>query len=202
MSGPTPGRGPVQPGGGSFDTIEDRDCGPADYARACVICFVRGLHGPQRPEHAVYARRAACFVSVKKHGELRGCIGTLEPAQPDLAHEIPRNAYAAAFQDPRFPPIAEDELEAITCSVDVLSGSEPCTVADLDPLCYGVIVSAGWRRGVLLPALEGVDEAPLQVAIALQKGGISQDEPFDVQRFTVARYREGDRPRADDEVDV
>ena len=177
------------------------DVGPADYARACVSCFVRGLHAPRLPQHPVYAQRAACFVSIKKQGELRGCIGTLEPAEADLAHEIARNAYAAAFQDPRFPPVAEGELEAITCSVDVLSGSECCEVTDLDPRCYGVIVSVGWRRGVLLPALDGVDDVRLQVDIALQKGGISPDEAFDVRRFTVKRYREGDDPRADGEGD-
>ncbi len=176
--------------------------GPADYAHACVDRFVRGLRRPSQPSDPLYESRAACFVSLKKHGELRGCIGTLEPAEPDLAAEIPRNAYSAAFQDPRFPPVREDELDAIACSVDVLSESEPCSLDELDPQLYGVIVACGWRRGVLLPALQGVDDGAPQVSLALQKAGSAADEPFEVRRFTVTRYREGDRPRAAAGADV
>jgi AmmeMemoRadiSam system protein A len=181
-----------EPGGSGNVSAHSSVCGPADYARVCVECFARGKRPPEPPQAPVYALRSACFVSLKKHGELRGCIGTLEPAEPDLGHEIPRNAYAAAFRDPRFPPVRVDELDALACSVDVLSPSEPCGVDDLDPQRYGVIVSSGRRRGVLLPALEGVRDVPTQLSIALQKAGIAPDEDFDVQRFTVARYHEGD----------
>ena len=200
------GPGSPQPAGAPEQTDDLSDWGPADYALACVDRFVRGLRPPPPPDQHFYAIRAACFVSLKKQGELRGCIGTLEPAEPDLGREIPRNAYCAAFQDPRFPPVGEDELEALVCSVDVLSPSEECGIGDLDAQLYGVIVSCGVRRGVLLPALLGVDDVATQLAIALQKAGISRDDPFDVRRFTVARYREGDRPAPDvagagDEVD-
>ena len=168
--------------------------GPADYARACVGCYVAGRHAPQAPDAPLYARRAACFVTLKKHGELRGCIGTLEPAATTLGAEIAQNARSSALRDPRFPPVSAEEYDALTFSVDVLSPSEPCALADLDPMHWGVIVQAGGRRGVLLPALEGIDTVQAQVAIARQKAGISADEPFDVQRFTVVRYREGDPP--------
>jgi uncharacterized protein len=168
--------------------------GPADYARACVRRFVARHSASPPPEHPFYACRAACFVTLKKYGELRGCIGTLEPAEPDLGCEIARNARSAAFQDPRFPPVGEDELEVLVCSVDVLSPSEECDLADLDPAKYGVIVSRGPRRGVLLPDLGGVDTVGQQVGIALQKAGMRPDEPFRVQRFTVTRFREGDAP--------
>ena len=167
--------------------------GPADYARACVESMVRGRPTPAPPGSEVFAPRAACFVSIKKLGELRGCIGTLAPAEPDLAQEIARNASSAAFHDPRFPPVSEDELAALTYSVDVLSPSEPATAAELDPAEYGVIVTAGFRRGVLLPDLPGVDTVARQVAIALQKAGISPDEEFAIERFTVTRYRESSR---------
>ena len=168
--------------------------GPAEYARACVRRLVARRSAPPAPDHPYYARRAACFVTLKMHGELRGCIGTLEPAEPDLGGEIARNAHSAAFQDPRFPPVEEDELEALVCSVDVLGDSEECELADLDPAEYGVIVSAGLRRGVLLPDLTGVGSVGQQVGIALQKAGIRADEPFRMQRFTVTRFREGDAP--------
>jgi AmmeMemoRadiSam system protein A len=168
--------------------------GPADYARVCVHRLVARHDAPPPPEHPFYARRAACFVTLKKYGELRGCIGTLEPAEADLGREIARNAHSAAFHDPRFPPVGEDELEVLVCSVDVLSPSEECDLADLDPAMYGVIVSWGPRRGVLLPDLGGVDTVGQQVGIALQKAGILPEEPFRVQRFTVTRFREGDAP--------
>lgn len=155
---------------------------------------------PPPGEHSFFRRRAACFVSLKKHGELRGCIGTLEPAAADLGAEIARNARSAAFHDPRFHRVRADELAELACSVDVLSPSAPCAAADLDPSVYGVIVLAGFRRGVLLPDLQGVDTAQQQLDIALQKAGIGPGEAFTLERFTVTRYREGEPPR-DDAVD-
>ncbi len=166
-----------------------------------------GRPAPAPPEEPLYRQPAACFVTLKKHGELRGCIGTLEPAEESLGDEIVRNARSSAMHDPRFPRVTADECEALTCSVDVLGESESCELADLDPDRYGVIVQAGGRRGVLLPALAGVDTVAVQVGIALQKAGIAADEPFDVRRFTVTRYRLGDdlgsEPGAlDDEADA
>ena len=174
--------------------------GPADYARACVQCCVLGRPPQSPPAHPFFSRRAACFVTLKKHGELRGCIGTLEPAAADLGAEIARNARSAAFHDPRFHRVRADELPEITCSVDVLSLSESCERDDLDPSVYGVIVLAGVRRGVLLPNLQGVDTVDQQVDIALQKAGIGRGEAFTVERFTVTRCHEGEPPR-DDGVD-
>jgi len=165
--------------------------GPADYARRCIEAFVARRPAPPAPDDPLYATVAACFCSLKKHGELRGCIGTLTPAEPSLADEIARNAWAAAFRDPRFPPVGADELAALTYSVDVLSPSEPCERADLDPLRYGVIVVAGARRGVLLPDLPGVDTIERQLDIALQKAGIEPASPFAIARFTVRRFGEG-----------
>jgi AmmeMemoRadiSam system protein A len=181
----------VAPEGGSVQ-------GPADYALACVAAHVTGRRVPDPPDHPVYIRPAACFVSLKEHGDLRGCIGTLEPAEASLGREIVRNARSAALHDPRFFRVRPEELAQLTCSVDVLSPSEPCSPADLDPTVFGVIVRCGMRRGVLLPDLDGIDTVEQQVAIALQKAGILPTEPYDVERFTVTRYREDDPPRADD----
>ncbi len=173
--------------------------GPADYAFSCVCSYVAGGRAPAAPGLAFYGRRAACFVTLKKRGELRGCIGTLEPAEASLEREIARNAQASALRDPRFPPVAGDEVEALTCSVDVLSPSEPCGLEDLDPRVFGVIVESGHRRGVLLPALEGIDTVDRQVGVALQKAGIAPGDGFDVRRFRVTRYRQGD-PALDADV--
>ena len=164
---------------------------PADYARACVESFVGGRPAPPAPAGALYGGSAACFCSIKKHGELRGCIGTLAPASPCLADEIARNAFAAAFRDPRFPPIDAGELEALSYTVDVLSPCEPCACDELDPRRYGVIVSAGGRRGVLLPDLDGIDTVERQLAVALQKAGIASGAEYGVERFTVRRFGEG-----------
>jgi AmmeMemoRadiSam system protein A len=168
--------------------------GPADYALSCVGSYVAGGRAPEPPADPFYERRAACFVTLKKRGELRGCIGTLEPAEASLGWEIARNAQSSALRDPRFPPVTPDECDALTCSVDVLSPSEPCGVDDLDPRRWGVIVEAGPRRGVLLPALEGIDTVDAQVSIALQKAGIARGQAYDVRRFLVIRYRQGDPP--------
>jgi len=134
--------------------------------------------------------RAGTFVSIHlKDGSLRGCIGTVEPTQDNIAEEIVHNAIAAATRDPRFPPITPHELDSLDISVDVLTPAEPVeSIADLDPQRYGVIVQRGWRRGLLLPALEGVDTAERQVEIARLKAGIGADEPVQLFRFEVKRY--------------
>lgn len=169
---------------------EGEELGPAEYARACVENLVCGAPVPPAPPGAPFAERSACFVSIKEAGELRGCIGTLTPSQTDLGEEIAHNAFAAAMRDPRFAPVCREELPGLSYSVDVLSTPEPCTIDDLDPSCYGVIVACGFRRGVLLPDLPGVDTVARQVTIALRKAGIGLEEPYDVERFTVSRYRE------------
>jgi MEMO1 family protein len=164
---------------------------PAAYARACVEALVGGRPAPPPPADDPYESRAACFVSIKTHkGDLRGCIGTLTPCEPCLGDEIVRNAYAAAFSDPRFYPVRPAELGDLVYSVDVLSDSEPTTLDGLDPARFGVIVSRGHRRGVLLPDLPTVTTVDRQVSIALQKAGIADDEDYELARFTVQRFRE------------
>jgi AmmeMemoRadiSam system protein A len=133
--------------------------------------------------------RAGAFVSLKKKGELRGCIGTFMPVRESLAQEIVENAISAATRDPRFPPVREDELEDLDISVDVLSEPEPVPDESyLDPKVYGVIVKRGSRVGLLLPDLEGVDTVEEQLRIAKAKAGIYPDEPVEIYRFTVERH--------------
>lgn len=135
------------------------------------------------------SQKAGVFVSLKKHGQLRGCIGTFLPMSENVALETIRNAIAAATQDPRFSPVEEDELDALVCSVDVLTPPEKVETADdLDPRKYGVVVTSGGRKGLLLPDLEGVDTVEEQLRIAKMKAGILPHEKADVFRFTVHRY--------------
>jgi len=133
--------------------------------------------------------RAGAFVSLHKGAALRGCIGTIEPTQPTLAHEVIANAISAASRDPRFAPLTPDELGELDISVDVLEPAEPISSLDeLDPTTYGVIVERGRRRGLLLPDLEGIDTPQQQVNIALRKAWITPDEPYRMYRFRVTRY--------------
>lgn len=136
-------------------------------------------------------QEAGVFVSLKIDGQLRGCIGTFLPLTPSVVDETARNAIAASTEDPRFPPVDESELEAITYSVDVLSPPEPVgDMNELDPKRYGVIVKQGGRRGLLLPDLDGVETVEEQLRIAMMKAGISPGaEGVDIERFEVKRYK-------------
>jgi AmmeMemoRadiSam system protein A len=162
-----------------------------DLARSSIAAYVadgRRLGLPEDVSPELRSRRAGAFVSLKKKGALRGCIGTYHPTEPTLAQEIIENAIRAATADPRFPPLRADELPEIEVTVDVLSCPEPCAVDDLDPRRYGVVVESDWRRGLLLPDLPGVDTVEEQLRIARMKAGLGPDEPCRVQRFTVERH--------------
>lgn len=133
--------------------------------------------------------RAGAFVSLKRDGELRGCIGTILPARASLAEEIIGNAIAAGTEDPRFPAVTEAELPSLVYDVDVLTRPEPIASEDaLDVKRYGVIVESGTRRGLLLPDLAGVSTVEEQVTIARRKGNIAPHEPVQLYRFEVVRH--------------
>ena len=163
-------------------------------AREAVETFVRtGKQITPSVTRDLLRARAACFVTLKtRAGDLRGCIGTVEPAKQNLAEELVANAISAATRDPRFAPVASHELQDLVYSVDVLETPEPATFADLDPATFGVIVEdeSEMARGLLLPAIEGVDTARKQVDIAARKAGIPPGIPLKFQRFKVTRYRE------------
>jgi len=131
----------------------------------------------------------ACFVSLKKFGNLRGCIGTIEPLTSSLGEEIAENAVSAATRDPRFPPVQPGELRELEVSVDVLSSPREAKYDELDPKKYGLIVEQGGRRGLLLPDLPDVRTVEFQVQVAAQKGGIDLEQPHNLYVFTVDRYR-------------
>jgi len=159
-------------------------------AKQTVESYVRNGAIP-KPEDLTpdMRERAGVFVSIKKRGQLRGCIGTFLPTRSNVAEEVMMNAISSATQDPRFMPVRPNELAELTYSVDVLTTPEPVESADqLDPRRYGVIVECGGRRGLLLPDLEGVDTVEEQISICRQKGFIAPDEPVKLYRFEVKRY--------------
>lgn len=161
-------------------------------ARRTVEEYVRTGRRPERPEglpQEMYDFRAGVFVSIKKEGRLRGCIGTIQAVQKSIAEEIIENAVSAAVKDLRFSPVEQDELDKLTISVDVLGATEAIDSMDeLDVKRYGVVVTKGYRRGLLLPNLSGVDTAEEQVAIAKQKAGIREEEEVELERFEVVRH--------------
>ena len=144
---------------------------------------------PEKLPEEMTARRAGVFVSLHAHGQLRGCIGTTGPTRQNVAWEIVQNAVSACSRDPRFVPVRADELDSLEYSVDVLGEPEAISSpAELDVKRYGVIVSCGGRRGLLLPDLDGVDTVEQQIDIARQKGGISSLERYSLERFEVVRH--------------
>ena len=194
--------------GGEAAAVEGSRAAPADaapdpfvaLARASVEAFVRTgrpLAHPGDLPPELEGARAGVFVSLHEDGELRGCIGTIEPVTGSIADEIIRNGVAAASEEPRFPPVRADELDALSYSVDVLFPPEPIGSPDeLDPARFGVIVEKGWRRGLLLPNLDGVDTVEQQVAIARRKAGIGPDEGgVSLARFEVVRRDRGGEAR-------
>ncbi len=160
-------------------------------ARDTINNFVRGEKLPDLtglPDEMT-TRRAGAFVSVHEFGMLRGCIGTISATCDNLAEEIRENAVSAVSRDPRFRPVKEEELDNLEINVDVLGDAEPISSpAELDVKKYGVIVTNGMRRGLLLPDLDGVDTVEQQIDIARQKAGIRPSEPVELQRFEVVRH--------------
>lgn len=186
------------PEAGSTENCDSRAQGgrcvesfPVRLARAAVETYVKSRKKISPPEDIPeeFQGRAGVFCTLTIGGALRGCIGTIEPTTGSLAREIIENAIAAATQDPRFQPVREEELARLSYSVDILMPSEPVSSLDeLDPKVYGVIVSKGRRRGLLLPDLEGIESPAEQVEIARRKAGIGPDEDIQLERFEVKRH--------------
>ena len=153
------------------------------------IRFGKKISVPDGLPKEMKNQRAGAFVSIHKHGYLRGCIGTIVPTRDSVAEEIIENAISASTRDPRFSPITEDEHPWLEISVDVLGEAEPIdSPEELDPRRYGVIVTSGRKRGLLLPDLEGVDTPAQQIDIASRKAGIPKGERISLERFEVIRH--------------
>lgn len=173
----------------SFLPEEDACVRLARYSLETLIRDGKRAALPQWAPQELLTKQAGAFVSLKIKGALRGCIGTILPVRENLAYEIMDNAISSGTRDPRFPKVRKEELEDLTYSVDVLSPPEPISSKEeLDVNKYGVIVSKGFRRGLLLPNLEGVDTVDDQISIALSKAGIDPDCDFTMERFEVVRH--------------
>lgn len=176
-----------------MDKIKQEDA-YVQLARRTIEEHVRTgriIKTPEGLPEEMYSGRAGVFVSIKKKEDksLRGCIGTLCAVQASIAEEIIHNAVSASSKDPRFFPVQPEELDKLTISVDVLGDMERIDSPDkLDVKRYGVVVTKGYRRGLLLPNLEGVDTIEEQIAIAKQKAGIAEAEEAELERFEVVRH--------------
>lgn len=172
--------------------LREREDVYVQLARRTIEKYIisgRKLEVPKELPMELYENRAGAFVSIKKDGQLRGCIGTIQAVQASLAEEIIENAVSASVRDPRFSPIEPEELEYLVISVDVLGEPEEISSPEeLDTERYGVIVTKGRKRGLLLPNLEGIDTVEEQIAIAKQKAGIGEREEVELQRFEVVRH--------------
>jgi len=170
-----------------------------ELARDAIHAYVveGRLYTPSTPLPTAWQERAPVFVTLHTPaGELRGCIGSLEPTTPNIASETIDRAIAAATADPRFAPVRPEEVEGLDVEVSRLSALEEiASTADLDPARYGVVVEAAGRRGVLLPAIPGIDDAEEQVAIARRKAGLGPETPVRLYRFTVEKAASPGRRR-------
>ena len=161
------------------------------WARNVVESYVMNKTVPALPSklpESMLKNRAGVFVSIKKDGQLRGCIGTFQPRTDNIALEIRNNAISASTRDPRFSPITNNELPKLIYSVDILGDVTPATYEELDPQKYGVIVKHHEKRGLLLPRLDGVDTVSEQIEIAARKAGIYDDEDIELFKFEVVRH--------------
>jgi MEMO1 family protein len=144
----------------------------------------RQLIEPPEPIPANLQAPSAVFVTLRKDGDLRGCVGSIRPTEPTAAHELIRYAVASAVRDPRFDPVTLEEVDSLTIKVQLLDPAEPLTdIATLDPKHYGLIVRRGDRQALLLPGIDGIDTPEQQVRAACEKAGIDRHAPLELERF-------------------
>ena len=175
-----------------INAAREREDAYTSLARQTIEAFVKTGETPALPDDLpaeMTNERAGVFVSLKISGKLRGCIGTISAVTKNIAEEIQRNAVSACSEDPRFEPVRPEELEHIHYSVDVLGKTERVDSTDqLDAKRYGVVVISGYRKGLLLPNLDGVDTVEEQIKIAKRKAGIPESERCRIERFEVVRH--------------
>ena len=144
---------------------------------------------PNTTSEELLENRRGVFVSIHMFNQLRGCIGTIYPTCENVAEEIINNAISASTRDNRFTPIIEEELDYLDINVDVLQEPEEIDNKNqLDIKKYGVIVSSGYKKGLLLPDIPGIESIDQQIEIAKRKGNIQDNEDIKLQRFEVIRH--------------
>ena len=144
----------------------------------------RRLIDPPQPIPIGLQAPSGVFVTLHKDGELRGCVGSVQPTEATAAHELIRYAVASAVRDPRFEPVRLDEVSALTIKVQLLDPPEAITdISGLNPRTHGIIVRRGDRQALLLPGIEGIDTPEQQLRAARDKAGIDRHAPVELQRF-------------------
>lgn len=175
-----------------IENIREKEDEYVSLARKSLEYYIehrRKMKPPKYISKEMLNTRKGVFVTIKKDRMLRGCIGTIEPTQENLAEEIIQNAISAGIRDPRFETVAKEELPSLEYSVDILNSPEPISsIKELDVKKYGVIVTKGFRKGLLLPNLEGIETPEEQIRIALKKAEIREDEDYKLERFEVTRH--------------
>ena len=135
-------------------------------------------------------QNAGTFISIKKEGKLRGCIGTMVPKYKNLAEEIIQNAVRAANQDPRFVPVEKSELPRLTFSIDVLTPLEKIeNLKGHNIKKFGLMVRGKGKQGLLLPDLDIIKSADHQLKVCLKKGGFKENDTYELFRFEVKRFK-------------
>ncbi|WP_134703208.1 AmmeMemoRadiSam system protein A [Ammoniphilus sp. YIM 78166] len=175
-----------------MEAIRSQESLPVRLARSALETYVREqrVEDSPNPLAPMLAKPAGCFISIKRHGQLRGCIGTVDPVMDHLADEIIRNAIEAGMEDDRFFPVEEEELDQLVYSVDVLGEEEHVhDLTQLNPKVYGLIVIQGEKNALLLPDLDGVETVEEQIMLTKEKAGIGADEEVEYYRFKVDRYQ-------------
>lgn len=146
---------------------------------------------PETPKEFL-EKKAGVFVSIKKNGQLRGCVGTYLPVHENIAKETIENAILAGFFDNRFPPISKEEIPSLSFTVYILNEPELIKeVGQLNPKKYGILVKSlsSNKSALLLPDLEGINKPEEQILTACQKGNIDpENEKIIIFRFSAQKY--------------
>jgi AmmeMemoRadiSam system protein A len=162
-----------------------------DLGRRAIETYLRSrqLIDPPEPIPIEWQAPSAAFVTLRKNGEMRGCVGSTRPTEATAAHELIRYAIASAVRDPRFDPVRLDEVPLLTLKVQLLDPAERIAdVSRLDPRTYGIIVRRGDRQGLLLPGIEEIVTPEQQLKAACQKAGIDPHAPLQLERFRTRTY--------------
>lgn len=173
--------------------IQDNEGEYVKLARKAIEKYIlkeKKISLPKTSSDKLFSEKAGVFVSLKTDSGLRGCMGTTSPICRNLGEEIIENAIKSASMDSRFETVDKSELCSLIISVDILSRPEIVEDIDnLDPKEYGIIVESDYKRGLLLPNLDGITSVEEQIKIALNKGGINPHDMYKMYRFTVERHK-------------
>jgi MEMO1 family protein len=149
----------------------------------------RQLIEPPEPIPMEWRARSAAFVTLRKNGAMRGCVGSTQPTEATAAHELIRYAIASAVRDPRFHPVRLDEVPLLSIRVQLLDPAEPISdITRIDPKTHGIIVRSGARQALLLTGIEEIRTPEQQLRAACQKAGIDPHAALQVERFRTRTF--------------